>query len=564
MQKLFWSVAALFWTGVAQGSSVCINEVLYDPAGSDAGYEFVELYNCTDQAQSMEGWSLEAGNGAAPGDWRLQWRGSDRDLIAPHDHFLIAGEQVAVGAEVRAALVLQNGPDGLRLIGPAGIADRIGWGELAHAEFYEGRAAPDVDSGSSLARMPDGADTDQNDLDLRPRLHPTPGAPNAVAWQIAVTRLGSEPPIIDVGAPAQISAHLTNLGIEGLVLSDLQLFLELPTLAVGAPCGLNGKLAPEETREITWSLTGGGERGPLSGRLRCLAPQNPEQSYGFDLRIGRGAVLLSEIQYDPARGEGEWIELYNGSADTVDLSGWTLADHSGRKSAISGARVPLAPGAMLLVAEDAGALLAKWPALSPNQMAARSGAWPTLNNSLDREFGYADEVLLCDANGLPVDYVRYMPSDLDGGGISLERWIADGSLVEPRTLIPCSSRGGATPGRAGWLAEAGRSDQLWLMPQPNPFCPDRDPSERFCRIAVPVAVAGGHAVTADLFSMAGRRVATLAEGAEVHGAHLLLWDGRSSAGEPLPTGLYLLRIFLRTPEGQAARSYVKPLTLLRG
>lgn len=49
-----------------------------------------------------------------------------------------------------------------------------------------------------------------------------------------------------------------------------------------------------------------------------------------------GHVVISEVHYDVDAAHGvnvgndnnEWVELYNGSAETVDLSGWKLADNS--------------------------------------------------------------------------------------------------------------------------------------------------------------------------------------------------------------------------------------------
>lgn len=552
------------WVDPVHGGSICINEVLYDPVGGDAGYEFVELYNNTDQSRSLAGWTLEAGNGARPGDWRVQWRGSAPDYIAPRAHFLIAGEDVVAAADARATLALQNGPDAVRLVAPDGRVDCIGWGALEEGEFCEGYPAPDVAAGVSLARIPDGTDTDRNDHDLQMRSYPTPGAPNAVARQIAIARVYTDPPIIDIGESGKIRAELINLGLEPLILGEVQLDLEVTALAAASPHGQSGSLGSEETCTIIWDAAATGDPGSHRGCLRARAPQCPEQLFCFDLRIGRGVLLISEIQYDPAAGEGEWIELYNRGIDAIDLTGWTLADHSGRTVILTGAQAPLMPGAMVLVAQDSEGLRARWPTISGGRIVRYTGAWPTLNNSLDRAFGYADEIMLRAPDGPPVDYVRYVPSDLDGNGISLERWISAGDLVEPRTLIPCSSPGGATPGDAGWLAEAEQGELHWLSPRPNPFRPEGGPGDRFCRIAVPTSIARGTRVTADLFSMAGRRVATLTAGAEVHGAHLLLWDGRSATGEPLPTGLYLLRIFLRARDGSAERAYVKSLTLLRG
>lgn len=41
------------------------------------------------------------------------------------------------------------------------------------------------------------------------------------------------------------------------------------------------------------------------------------------------AIVINEFVSDPVSGEKEWIELYNNSTSTVDLTGWKLADGTG-------------------------------------------------------------------------------------------------------------------------------------------------------------------------------------------------------------------------------------------
>ena len=45
------------------GTAVCINEIEQDPSGSDAGNEWVELYNSTDTVVDLSGWELRATHG---------------------------------------------------------------------------------------------------------------------------------------------------------------------------------------------------------------------------------------------------------------------------------------------------------------------------------------------------------------------------------------------------------------------------------------------------------------------------------------------------------------------
>ena len=65
---------------------VVINEFLFDADGSDAGKEFVELYNATDQNIDLAGWSLQVKSGAAGTVKKNNFE--DGLLIVPNGCFL--------------------------------------------------------------------------------------------------------------------------------------------------------------------------------------------------------------------------------------------------------------------------------------------------------------------------------------------------------------------------------------------------------------------------------------------------------------------------------------------
>jgi hypothetical protein len=176
---------ALFLVGLAPGgpsaragSPIVLNEVLYDPDGTDGGAEFVELAAAVgaDPGASLAGWVLETGNGARPGEWQVEWTGGAGDRLR-NGLFLIGESGVEPRPEAIADLDLQNGPDACRLRGPAGEADVLGWGEPLPPEMCEGRPAADV-CGLSLARLPDGFDCGENDRDFL-AVEASPGAHNA-------------------------------------------------------------------------------------------------------------------------------------------------------------------------------------------------------------------------------------------------------------------------------------------------------------------------------------------------------------------------------------------------
>ncbi|NQU21045.1 MAG: lamin tail domain-containing protein, partial [Candidatus Nealsonbacteria bacterium] len=144
-------------------------------------------------------------------------------------------------------------------------------------------------------------------------------------------------------------------------------------------------------------------------------------------------IVINEIMYhhrpltpvgEPVQeSPEEWIELYNRSGAPVDLTGWQLADGVDYDFA-PGTTIPA--GGYLVVARDAAALQAKYPAVT------------TIVGNLTRRLdNTSDSIVLRDALGNPVDELRYYdggrwPEFADGGGSSMELrnpW-ADNSIAE--------------------------------------------------------------------------------------------------------------------------------------
>ena len=163
---------------------VVLNEILPDPAGEDAGGEFVELYNRGGAPVSVAGWAISAGTR----DF------SSRDVVfgggasVPAGGFLVVAGADVEEADVVLPFSLGNGTgtDGVRLVDCAdATVDTVLYGEPGNEDQVPddlgGPAEPYGDPGSdeSLARVADGVDTDAAE-DWTVRARPTPGATNVV------------------------------------------------------------------------------------------------------------------------------------------------------------------------------------------------------------------------------------------------------------------------------------------------------------------------------------------------------------------------------------------------
>lgn len=409
-------VAAL---GCAPAARPWLTEIYYDAPGDDTGYEFVELLNNTDVPRSLEGLRIEAGDGAGPGRWTLKWTGRAGDSVAAHARFVVGGARVVPAPDRVATLDLQNGPDAVRLVWPDGVNEVVGWGALESPEYHCGDAAPDVASGLSLARVPESASSGSNAGDFR-AAEPSPGAANVRQRDAALVRhalvLAPEQP--DPAGSATVTLLLTNLGAASWGTGEAQLQLSGDCLAAPLVQDSPAVAAGETTRvELAVDALREG-RAALAARV--VLPG--DQAAGNDadsllVRIGRGPLEITEIQFHPAAAEGEWVEVRNRSGGALVLEEFRLGDRAGAAGRIEAGTV-LAPESLAVLAQDPTALLVAYPSLDAARV-RRVTPWAAFNNS-DDATGIADQVVLADAEGVPVERVSYSAGGI-ANGVTLER-----------------------------------------------------------------------------------------------------------------------------------------------
>ncbi len=174
-----------------------ISEALYNPAGIDSDKEWVELYNPTGQAVSLEGWML--GDARLRDDVEAMYLFPPGTSIAPYRPLVVAVKGDRFHADYGfypdyelidtlsvvpdlskhpswglGQFALANAGDELILLDPAGRpVDVLTWGEgtfpgvVAHSGVSQ--------DGASLERVPPWQDRDDCAADFREQLLPNPG-----------------------------------------------------------------------------------------------------------------------------------------------------------------------------------------------------------------------------------------------------------------------------------------------------------------------------------------------------------------------------------------------------
>jgi hypothetical protein len=153
-----------------------VNELMTGGSTS-AGEEFVEVLNPCGHTVDLSGAKLVYRSAAGTSDLSLVlWTAG---TVLPPGGRLVYGSATFAGpkdGELLAGLAATGG--GVAVRDPlGGLADSVGYGTATNA-FVETQVAAAPAAGSSIGRVPDGADTDDNAADwLEGTI--TPGAPNA-------------------------------------------------------------------------------------------------------------------------------------------------------------------------------------------------------------------------------------------------------------------------------------------------------------------------------------------------------------------------------------------------
>jgi hypothetical protein len=161
---------------------VRVNEVQTGTSGSAAD-EFVELSNTGTAAADLSGWKIVYRSAAGASDTTLVTIPAGTTL-GPGSFYVVGGSAYAgspaAAQSFSAGLAATGGAVGVR-DSTGALVDSVGWGTAGNA-LVEGSpaAAPPatVAPGSSLARIPDGHDSNDNSADFAVSATATPGSAN--------------------------------------------------------------------------------------------------------------------------------------------------------------------------------------------------------------------------------------------------------------------------------------------------------------------------------------------------------------------------------------------------
>jgi hypothetical protein len=258
-------------------------------------------------------------------------------------------------------------------------------------------------------------------------------------------------------------------------------------------------------------------------------------------------ILLSEIMFNPLPGYSEFIEIYNNSLKTIDLSNIIIAERDIQTGSLVSFTTVCSthrlffPGEFLVIVKDREEFLYNYP-----------GAGGTIIGSSDL-FTLDDEqgtIVVLDKWLLVLDEFSYndnmhFPLLESTEGISLERTSYERPSDENDNWHSAARDAGfCTPGFENSQFIIISSPDLSIGVDPEIFTPDNDGREDITNICYSFANPG-NILSIWIFDPMGRMIRQLASNYLAGTSGCITWDGTDDTAQRARMGIYLIyvRIF---------------------
>jgi hypothetical protein len=528
----------------AANPAVVVNEFCYHPHPSnDTGLEWIELYNSDSTEQDISGWDLypsrsphfvlPAGIKIGPQSFILIYL--RRDGINTNTEIYegtagitsnmtnTKGSIALFSSDDRDSIIdfVQYGDDSMTYEATAATAGIWTRGVFLDTAFC----------GNTLGLIYDGQDSNIK-ADWRELVRPTPGYTNQpYPVDIAVSGISISPDTLLPNRTITLNAVIANMGLDTARLPVIEVFEDSDYDSVW-------DAGEKRLAAISWDFLSdqrtavaqlyGLEEGQynLAVLARCSSENYTANNYRSILFTVGSPVVINEIMYYPNSGLAEWVELYNRSAGSLDIKGWSLEDDLGTPHLITSSSLIMMPRSYLILTSIDNQPLAECLRIKPGD------GWPALND-------YGDLIRLRDLRSFQEDMVQY---DSDWGqarGRTLEK-------INPLlTSNAAASWGlskdpfGSTPGRKNSIYAENISAAASISAGPNPFSPDDDGQEdhTILNYSLPWDEA---VVNISIYDRLGRRVRSLLNNHRSAKDGCYAWDGRDEARRKCPMGIYVI------------------------
>lgn len=319
-----------------------------------------------------------------------------------------------------------------------------------------------------------------------------------------------------------------------------------------------GNLAPGNSTQVRLALPlalADGQTYTLSYTdVPDLAGNLGSGALGFTYRapaaLVPGTLVVNEILFDPLPDQVRYVELRNTTGQPINLRGLELWRGTREGVGVSAVNRTLPPYGVVCLASDTAQVRAQY--LPPDS--ARFLLLPGLP-LVGRE---GDTLRLLSAAGVTLDSVIYSPEwhsawVADSRGVALERRSGTGTATAATTWASAASTVGyGTPGYANSQLDPVLATGGTFRLLRRAFSPRGDGLTDKLELELHYPDYGWQTEWA-IYTPQGQEVRRFAPLLLPTHPVLLVWDGRSSRGDYLPPGFYILLLEVRHTDGRHDR-----------
>lgn len=245
-----------------------------------------------------------------------------------------------------------------------------------------------------------------------------------------------------------------------------------------------------------------------------------------------GTLMINEILAQPRSAECDFVEIWNGTDDTVDLADWIIETARGvRYRCVPPLKIPVG---------SFGVLCANLSSPSMQSVEHRARTSPTLSITQER-----DLVVLCTPEGLRVDSMWYdrqyhHPRLASPEGVSLEKRDERMRSEHAAAWTSCASLERTTPGAPNSIVQQPVS-RATLVAEPRVMSSDPIHPMFTTRISWSIPFRQARA-RIDVLDEAGYLRQTLCNSCFIAAEGSIAWEGIDTGGRRVEPGPYVVTI----------------------
>jgi len=533
-------VSTAFSVYEASEYDIVINEIMADPTPVVGlpEWEYVELYNTTEFGIDLKDWQIQIGSTDNT---------FDGHVLPPHG-YLILCHQDAV-REMRE------------------YGDCVGFGSFSvgntSSAMYlyskEGRMISSVNFSNTWYHDADKKNGGWSVEQIDP-LNPCAGASN---WTASMDASGGTPGRLNsVNGENNTAPKLERISLFSNYIVQLWFDQQMNSASLMEPQHYlveelssrpqEANINPMDATFVELIFDHGFEEGivytlTINGVENCIGTPieaDTRVQFGIPNTVAAGEILINEILFDPISPGVDYVELYNNTDKTFDLSTLMLgvvkesfpnpADTT-LKEISADSRLFL-PQTYVLLSTDSEIVGQQYDCSTDNfvQMAS----FPSYANA-------GGTAILMGKDGTVIDQMYFSekmhyPLLKVTKGVSLERVSFDHPSDDANNWHSAAERVHfGTPGYANSMMQNAEPSQDAISITPETFSPDGDGFDDACFVNYHFDEAG-YTMNVYIFNVAGQLVRHLAKGELVGQEGSVLWNGLDNNNNRVPVGVYVV------------------------